>query len=144
MSEELVGAPETGATDGFKLACGCWSSNRGPLEELPVVVSAKPSFQHLRLIIKYVLSRAQLYHGFPVKLSPHRPHLSGFSCSTHLLLQLLSQDNAYLASVPNGLCVRTVLHVVDGHGAIKRESSNLCSQWLEFLSLRVSEMVQWV
>lgn len=101
------------------------------------IIPASPSHS------KDALSRVQIYHCFPVMLSPHHPHPSGFSCSAHLLLQLLSQDNAYQVSVPNRLCKDSSTYAGWPWGD-QGVSLSLCSQWLQLLSLRVSEMVQWV
>ena len=32
--------------DGYKLPCGCWELNSGPLEEQPVPLTAEPSHQY--------------------------------------------------------------------------------------------------
>jgi hypothetical protein len=43
--------PEPGAldpiADGCKPPCGCWKLNSGPLEEQSVLLTAKPSLDHL-------------------------------------------------------------------------------------------------
>ena len=42
---EGVGSPGTGATDNCELPCGYWELNLGPLEEQPVLLTAKLSLQ---------------------------------------------------------------------------------------------------
>ena len=40
-------------TDGYKPPCGCWDLNPGPLEELSVLLTTKPSLQALNLFYVY-------------------------------------------------------------------------------------------
>lgn len=44
-----VGFPRTGSTEGFDWSWGCRESNLGPMEEQPVLLTAKPSLQVLVL-----------------------------------------------------------------------------------------------
>jgi hypothetical protein len=42
--------PGTGVADRCELPCGCWELNSGPLEEQPVLFTAEPFLQPLKLI----------------------------------------------------------------------------------------------
>jgi hypothetical protein len=55
--EEDMRPPGTGVTDGCELPCGCWKLNPGPLEEQPVLLTAKPSLQPQDLIYLKKLSK---------------------------------------------------------------------------------------
>lgn len=44
-SEEGIGSPETGVTDGWEAPCGCWEMNTGTLKEQQVLLTVEPSFQ---------------------------------------------------------------------------------------------------
>ena len=44
-SEEGVGSPGIGVRDGFELPWGSWESILGPVEEHPILVTAKSSLQ---------------------------------------------------------------------------------------------------
>ena len=46
LSAHIPCMPEEGIrSDGCEPPCGCWELNSGPLEEQPVLLTAKPSLQ---------------------------------------------------------------------------------------------------
>jgi hypothetical protein len=48
---EDVGSPTTGATEEYKLPCGCWDLNPGPLEGQSVLLPAEPSLQPVCFLV---------------------------------------------------------------------------------------------
>jgi hypothetical protein len=63
--EEGVEFPRIGVIAGCELPCGCWGLNPGPLEEQPVLLTAKPLFQSRVYLFlkkkKYVYSHTHTY-----------------------------------------------------------------------------------
>lgn len=50
--EEVIGSPETGVMDGFKLSCECWEPNSAPLQEQQLLTTTEPSPQALEQCLK--------------------------------------------------------------------------------------------
>lgn len=48
-----VGSPGTKVTSRCEVPFGCWKLNPGPLEEQPVLLTAKPSLQPLLEFLKF-------------------------------------------------------------------------------------------
>lgn len=51
-TEQGFRSPRIGFTEGCKTPCRCWESNKGPLEEQPVLLTTEPLLQSLLFLIK--------------------------------------------------------------------------------------------
>lgn len=52
-SEEGIGSPRVGLTDGSESPCGCWEANPGLLQEQQVLLTSEPSLQPPKSMFLY-------------------------------------------------------------------------------------------
>ena len=88
-------------TDGYKPPCGCWDLNPGPLEELSVLLTTKPSLQALNLFYVYEYTVPVFRHtrrGHQIPITDGYEPLCG---CWELNLEPLGDQSGLLTSEPS-------------------------------------------
>lgn len=87
VSQKLLTSPGTIVRDGYKQPCAIWELNSGPLQEQPVLLTLKPSLQHV-----YTVLLGLFFYTTENHLSRGSTALNGLSP-----LILINQENALSA-----------------------------------------------